>query len=329
LIVDETCIFLDKLAERAAEKKVFRLEELVTRLTVDVIGKLALDVNLGTQTGENPMVNALREQVQLLPGDSKADPLKMWRPYGIYRRWKNARIMEKYIGDILDKRFAEQKKDMNGTPTGKEQRKRTIIDLAMQAYNDQQGKDKSSQSAVTMDEDFRASAIVQVRTFIFAGHDTTSSTVAYAFYELQRSPEALAALRSEHERVLGPVEGAADAIKEDPYIVNKLEYTTAVIKETLRLWPAASSTRSELPGYTLRDSETGEALPVDDGTLVWVIHWPQHRNRRVWGDDADVFKPSRFLPENAATLPEGMYRPFEKGPRNCIGQEFAMLEARM
>jgi cytochrome P450 len=102
----------------------------------------------------------------------------------------------------------------------------------------------------------------------------------------------------------------------------------AVIKEALRLWPPASSTRTGEPGFTIRDPETGEALPSED-MLVWVIHFSQHRSPAIWGKDATTFNPSRFMPENAANLPEGAWRPFEKGPRNCIGQDLALLEARM
>ena len=78
----------------------------------------------------------------------------------------------------------------------------------------------------------------------------------------------------------------------------------------------------------LYDPKTGEALPTED-ILVWVIHYSQHRNPETWGDSADAFDPTRFLPENASKLPPEAWRPFEKGPRNCIGQDLALLEARI
>ena len=54
-----------------------------------------------------------------------------------------------------------------------------------------------------------------------------------------------------------------------------------------------------------------------------------HRNARIWGPDVDEFKPDRFLPENADKLPTNAWRPFEKGPRNCIGQELALIEMKV
>lgn len=54
-----------------------------------------------------------------------------------------------------------------------------------------------------------------------------------------------------------------------------------------------------------------------------------HRDKAIWGETAEDFDPSRFMSENESKLPENAWRPFEKGPRNCIGQELAMLEARI
>ncbi|EMC97183.1 hypothetical protein BAUCODRAFT_32924 [Baudoinia panamericana UAMH 10762] len=180
-----------------------------------------------------------------------------------------------------------------------------------------------------MDAEFRKMAITQIRTFIFAGHDTTSTAIAYAFYLLHKHQDCLERIRAEHDAVLGPIDQTPQVIKNDPYILNKLEYTMAVIKETLRLFPPVSATRKGAPGLMIRDPQSGEAYPAPPDFLVWVIHYAQHRNPKVWGDSADLFMPARFLPENESKLPETAWRPFERGPRNCIGQELAMLESRI
>ena len=329
-IVDDAVIFTEKLAEHAEKGEVFRLEEDATRLTVDIIGKVCLDQQLGTQRGEHEMIAAFRDQVHLIPNEGLQDPLKMYRPTGIYRRWRNGRIMSGYIDKVLEQRYAKDKSASNGAIVQKKQRKRVIIDLALEAYRSQQADSGhvQSKSGTGIDEEFKQAAITQIRTFIFAGHDTTSSTICYAIYMLQKHPECLTRIREEHDEILGSVEGTPQVIKDDPHIVNRLEYTMCVIKETLRLWPAASSTRTGEPGFMLYDPKTGEALPTE-GILVWVIHYSQHRNPEIWGESADVFDPTRFLPENASELPPDAWRPFEKGPRNCIGQDLALLEARI
>lgn len=240
--------------------------------------------------------------------------------------------MNAYIGKVLEDRFTRQGPTSNSNPGQKKERKRAIIDLALNAYREQQTCSDTKRARdnrfTAIDEEFKLAAITQIRTFIFAGHDTTSSTICYALYMLQKHPKCLDKIRKEHDEILGSVEGTPQVIKADPHILNRLEYTMCVIKETLRLWPAASSTRTGWPGFMLRDPETGNALPTD-GILVWVVHYAQHRSERIWGETANVFDPSRFLPENAASLPESGWRPFERGPRNCIGQDLALLEARI
>lgn len=247
-IVDDSLIFCEKMAEHASKGEVFRLEEDATRLTVDIIGKMALDVQLGTQRGENDMVTAFREQVRLLPNEGYLNPLSMWGPWGIYRRWRNGKVMTRYIGNVLDERFAKSGGGAlnDGVKGQKKQRKRAILDLALEAYQSQQtisneAKKGRAEASVEMDAEFKQAAITQIRTFIFAGHDTTSSAICYALYMLQKNPDCMDRIRKEHDEVLGSVERTPQVIKDDPYILNKLEYTMSVIKETLRLYvsPAA------------------------------------------------------------------------------------------
>lgn len=78
----------------------------------------------------------------------------------------------------------------------------------------------------------------------------------------------------------------------------------------------------------IHDPKTGEGYPTE-GYILWVIHYALHRNPAVWGDSAEVFDPTRFLPQNESRLPENGWRPFERGSRNCIGQELALLEAKI
>lgn len=295
------------------------------RLTVDIIGKVALDMQLNTQREDNPMVSALREQVHLVPNSGTLNPFAGWSPIGIYQRWNNSRIMTSYLDKVLEDRLAHLEGEQGA---GKKPRRRTMIDLAVESYRSQT-ESSSNKPTSGLDLEFKKHAITQIRVFIFAGHDTTSSAICYAIYLLQKHPETLARIRAEHDRVLGPIENAAETIKADPYIVNKLEYTNAVMKESLRLFPAASGLRTPDSSLVLRNPKTGEVLPTVPGMLLWIPHFGLHRDKTIWGPTATGFDPSRFLPENASSLPEAGYRPFERGNRNCIGQDLAMLESRI
>ncbi|KAI5365287.1 putative cytochrome P450 [Septoria linicola] len=324
-IVDDASIYVEKLTEHAQKQDLFRLEEETTRLTIDVIGKVVLDIRFNMQRGENECIDALREQVHHLPNNTM-DPFTMWRPYGIYRRWRNVRIMKRYIGKVLDERFATK-----AAPTSKKQRKRTIIDLALDSYltgtSDVEEATSDNEPQV-MDAEFREGAITQIRVFLFAGHDTTSSTICYAYHLLRKHPKSMQRIREEHEAILGPVATTADTIKDDPNILHKLEYTLCVIKEVLRLFPAASAPRRGEKGLFLTDPKTGEKYETE-GYMIWLLHYGLGHNEDVWGPTANEFVPERFLPENAAKIPEGAFRSFETGARNCLGQNLALLEARI
>jgi len=238
-------------------------------------------------------------------------------------RWWNDRRMVRFVSRELELRF---KITHENTALAKEGRSKTIIDLALDNYLAQQGRKGSSEA---MDTTFQEFATCQLRTFVFAGHDSTGSTICYAFHVLSTHPSIRRLLIDEHNRVLGTEHNqAASRISENPHILNQLPYTLAVIKETLRLYPPASSTRGGEPGYSIQAFD-GRQFPTD-GFLVWSNIYAIHRDPDYW-PEADKFLPERWLVEVGDRLypPKGAYRPFEFGPRNCIGQELAMLELKL
>lgn len=106
-------------------------------------------------------------------------------------------------------------------------------------------------------------------------------------------------------------------------------YASAVIKETLRLWPPAGTARMTYPGAGLSvRTRTGEEYTLD-GVHVYNCAIIIQRDPAVYGETANDFRPERWLDDSAETIPVGAWRAFERGPRNCIGQELAMLEARV
>ena len=238
-------------------------------------------------------------------------------------RWWNDRRMVRYISRELEFRFKSNRGKNRMT---KKARSKTVIDLALDAYLAEHQENDSSD---TMDTTFQKFATSQMRTFVFAGHDSTSSTICYAFHLLSTYPLARSSLIAEHNRVLGPQSNQAGLlISQDPHLLNQLHYTLAVVKETLRLYPPASSTRSGVPGYSIRGLD-GRQFPTD-GFLVWSNAYTIHHDPNYW-PEPDRFIPERWLVEEGDRLypPKGVYRPFEYGPRNCIGQELAMLELKI
>ncbi|CRK28781.1 hypothetical protein BN1723_005918 [Verticillium longisporum] len=152
--------------------------------------------------------------------------------------------------------------------------------------------------------------------FLFAGHDTTSSALCFAYNRLHNNPDSLARLRAEHDAVFGPDPStAASQIAATPTLLNQLPYTTAVIKETLRLDAFVSSVRQGHPDFFLTHPETRKVYPTDGFMLIssgYLLH------QRWLAREGDPLWPVK----------DG-WRPFKLGPRACIGQELALTELRM
>src|SRR5215218_2786019 len=152
----------------------------------------------------------------------------------------------------------------------------------------------------------------QVLIFLLAGHDTTAIALTFALHLLGRHPEAQARVRAEAHDVSG-TPGAAD--------VERLAYTTMVLKEAMRLYPPAWATgRRVAAGGQLG----GYAIPP--GADVMLSPWVTHRHPALW-DAPERFDPERFTAEREAARHRHAYFAFGAGPRACIGQYFSMLEA--
>ena len=170
-----------------------------------------------------------------------------------------------------------------------------------------------------------------MKLFLFSGHDTTSSTVCYVLYLLYAYPHVLSCLRKEHNDVIGPDPSqVAIRISENPYLLNQLPYTTAVIKESMRLFPAASTTRSGEPSFTITDPRNGLRYPANPNTLIWLVSHACQHDPAFW-PHANEFLPERWLAKEGEELcpNPGAWRPFEHGPRACIGKELSMVELRI
>src|SRR5436190_102568 len=110
-----------------------------------------------------------------------------------------------------------------------------------------QGKDHAAQIILDpsqLSRSLRNDMISSIKTFIFAGHDTTSSTISYIHCLLHLFPEVHTRLKTELDSIFPPGASAAEALKTDPWLINKLEYTSAVIRETMRIFPPVSTLRT-------------------------------------------------------------------------------------
>jgi cytochrome P450 len=154
----------------------------------------------------------------------------------------------------------------------------------------------------------------EVMTFLLAGHETTALTLSWTWHLLAQHPAVEEKLQAELESVLG---GRVPEFSDLP----ALAFTERVIKESMRLYPPAwSLARTVVSGFELRGYQ------ISAGANVVMSQWIMHRDPRYF-TDPEKFDPDRWLPERAQKLPRFAYFPFGGGPRQCIGNSFAMMEA--
>jgi cytochrome P450 len=157
----------------------------------------------------------------------------------------------------------------------------------------------------------------QLMTLMFAGHDTSTSTVTFALYELAHHPDVLARLCEEQDRILGPEPPTIDQLERE------MPYLDMVVDEVLRLYPPAWIG----PRRAVRDFDWG-GFTVPRGAYVNYVSWASHRLPEVF-PEPEAFVPERFTRERKAALPRGAYVPFGGGKRVCIGKRFGQIEVKL
>jgi cytochrome P450 len=153
----------------------------------------------------------------------------------------------------------------------------------------------------------------EVMTLFLAGHETTALALSWSWYLLATHPEAEQKFHAELAEVLG---GRAPNVPDLP----NLKYTEMIVKEAMRLYPPAYAVGRE----ALEETEIG-GFRVPKGTQLFAFQWVTHRDAR-WFNEPEVFKPERWTVEGSEQFPKYAYFPFGGGPRQCIGNYFAMME---
>jgi cytochrome P450 len=157
----------------------------------------------------------------------------------------------------------------------------------------------------------------QVMTLMFAGHDTSTSTLTFMLHELARHPEVLRRLHEEQDRVLGGASPTPQRLEKE------MPYLEMVLDEVLRLYPPAWIG----PRRAVREFEFG-GYTVPRGAYVNYCSWASHRLPEVF-PEPEAFIPERFARERKAALPRGAYVPFGGGSRICIGKRFGQTEVKL
>ncbi|KAK3994298.1 cytochrome P450 [Cladorrhinum sp. PSN332] len=329
-ILEKTTEFTDILDGYAKSGEAFALMSPIMNLTFDVIGAVAMGVDLNSQSKDHQgeLIQLFNKLLSTYLND-KAD-LPWWLvPHVSIRRQIYGKRIDSILNAIIRTKWASFKKEQGESADKKKDK--SILALSFHEYANR--RDELTQSEITSTRD-------QLKTFLLAGHDTTSTAFCWILYELSRTPRALKAVRKELDSVFGPdpnlntitsVLLASTVTTGQPNPINQMTYTSAVIKETLRLHPPTGSARTSPPGdnFSVRTQDGAEYCL--DGAIIYMCNRLAQRDEKVYGRDANEFKPERWLPTETAkdvVFPASAWRPFERGPRGCIGQEFALIEIK-
>jgi cytochrome P450 len=297
---DELLNILDSLAEKGNSFDVFKPMGL---LTLDTILQCVCSFYGDIQhLGENHRIVKLTHDALQLAIHRGLTPY-LW-PDMIYymtptgMRFKTTcKKFQAFTRDIIEKRKVE----LEENPSIKE-RNKDVLDILL----------------VARDEDGRGLAgheiEAEVNTFMFAGHDTTSSTLSWALYALAIHQEFQEACRREVREILKGRN--SDETQFDD--LSKFTQVTMFIRETLRYFGTVPMISRKLT----QDIQVGDhTLP--DGTEINIMLFLIHKHPSVW-EDPEEFIPERFHPDNTVNRDPFAFVPFSAGPRNCIGQNFAM-----
>jgi cytochrome P450 len=263
----------------------------------------------------------LKAQISFLYADWGPQTLtKALHPLRPVLMWYYNRVLRQELLPLIKAQMKEEDDASEGF--------KTISRLALRAFKKEYGKATEDERR-RLEAEFLDVTVEQMKIFFFAGHDTTSSTLCFAYAELCNHPEALRKVREEHDSVFGTdASKATQLLTEDPVLLNKLPYTAAIMKEVLRMYPPIGSVRAGSPTLHLADPKVpGRRLPTD-GFMLHDCTLAIHRHPDLWFKP-DEFIPERWLESEGGKIEKNTFRAFSLGPRNCIGQELAMTELKM
>ncbi|MFF9323300.1 cytochrome P450 [Streptomyces sp. NPDC014776] len=276
----------------------------MTRMTLDTIGLAGFGYDFGSFTRHQPhpfvesMVRCLHWSMTRLartPGEDHSAADAAFRDDAAY--------LAQVVDDVIASRAGAT--DAGATDTDATD----LLGLMLGAEHPSDG--------TTLDA---ANIRNQVITFLIAGHETTSGAMSFALYFLAKHPTALHLVQREADALWGDTADPEPTFED----VGRLTCTRQVLNEALRLWPTAAA----FSRHARADTLLGGRIPLRAGQAVTVLAPMLHR-QPVWGDNPELFDPSRFTPEAEAARPVHAFKPFGTGERACIGRQFALHEATM
>ncbi|XP_073465231.1 cholesterol 24-hydroxylase-like [Aquarana catesbeiana] len=288
---------MEQLEEKADGKQQVSMHALINCVTLDVILKVAFGMELGLVEGsKTPFPDAistvLKGMIHYLQ-----NPIMQFMPqhWAYVKKVQNSADLLRKVGQecIMKRKQAM----LNGEELPKD-----ILTKILQVAEQEEG----------LDDELMLDNFI---TFFIAGQETTANQLSFTVMELTRQPEIIQRLREEIDDIIG---FKREISFED---ISNLSYTTQVLKESLRLYPPGPGTSR----YIKNDAEIA-GIRIPGGVPIVFNTYVMGRMEKFFPNPF-TFDPERFNP--SAAKPYYCYFPFALGPRSCLGQVFAQLEAKV
>jgi cytochrome P450 len=315
LMTDYAGRMLARWDEHAARGEALDIAAEMMHVALQIVGKALFSVDIGDQADD--LAQATLTVLDHIVGRARTfGMMPEWLPTAGNRRYRAAmRVLDGAVNATIEQRrpdphtlFPAGEGGASLPTAGSGGASGEVHDLLSMLMN---ARDEATGETMT-DRQLRDEAM----TMLVAGHETVASALAWTWHLLAQNPGAEATLHTELAEALG---GRVPTVDDLP----NLRYTQAVFEEALRLYPPAWI----ITRKALGDDEIG-GYRIPKGALVVASPYVTHRMADYW-EEPDAFRPERFLPEATAGRHRFAYYPFGGGPRLCIGNTFALVEAQV
>ena len=290
---EETATVLDRWEQVAANGQPLNIQQEMMRFTLSVITRALFNERIGDESG------SIGKNLTLLIEDN------------IYR-FDHPFYPPRSIPTPRNRQYQQAKAEVFAVIDGLVDRRESsigeygdLLDLLMMAKDEETGEGMSN-------EQLR----YELLTLFIAGHETTALLLSWAFYLIAQHPQVRARLHEEAVQVFGGRTPSLDDLQN-------LKYTRMVLDETMRLYPPAW-----IVNRRAIDADEVEGFAILAGSQITVSPYATHHDPALWPDPFQ-FDPEQFTPERSANRHRYAYFPFGAGPRVCIGNNFALMEAQL
>uniref|UniRef100_A0AAY4BCA5 unspecific monooxygenase n=1 Tax=Denticeps clupeoides TaxID=299321 RepID=A0AAY4BCA5_9TELE len=301
------------MAREANQGKALDMKEFFGAYSMDVVTSTAFSVDIDSLNNpKDPFVTNIKKMLKF----DFLDPLFFIIGKSLIKFPQTTFIMEECnvtlwscCKSVTDFFYAALKKIKSERTTNPHKSRVDFLQLMM----DSQGREGNDTLKGLSDHEILSQSMI----FIFAGYETTSSTLSFLFYNLATNPDVMKKLQEEIDEVFpnkAPVQ--YDALM-------KMEYLDSVLNESLRLFPVAARLER-----ACKKTVEIHGVTIPKGMIVMVPTYVLHKDPDLW-TDPESFKPERFSKENKESIDPYVYMPFGAGPRNCIGMRFALVVIKL